>query len=50
MKNSKNKHETIGIVLEPEIIKKLNDKHYNKSSLINSLLEKYFKKLKKKRK
>ena len=41
--------ETIGIVLDPEIIKKLNDNHYNKSSLINTLLEKYFKKVEKKR-
>jgi hypothetical protein len=33
----------VSIVLDPEILKKLEEGNFNKSKLIDSLLEKYFK-------
>ena len=38
----------ISIVLDPTILKKLEDGKYNKSKLIDSLLDDYFKNKKKK--
>lgn len=35
---------TISIALDPEVIQKLEDGHYNKSKLIDSLLAEYFNK------
>lgn len=40
MKNKE--YKSISIVLEPAIIKKLEDGKFNKSKLIDSLLVKYF--------
>jgi len=45
MKEEEKKEKThISIVLDPEILQKLEDGNYNKSKLIDSLLVKYFKK------
>jgi hypothetical protein len=41
-------YKSISIVLEPEILKKLEEGKYNKSKLIDSLLDSYFKKQKNK--
>ena len=38
-------YKSISIVLEPELLKKLEEGKYNKSKLIDSLLTEYFKKL-----
>lgn len=38
---SKNTYKKFSIVLAPEIIKKLEEGNYNKSKLIDSLLEKF---------
>lgn len=40
--------KSISIVLDPEILKKLEEGKYNKSKLIDSLLDSYFKNKKKK--
>ncbi len=46
---SKNKEITkISIAIDPELNKKLDDGKYNKSKLIDSLLDSYFKKQNKK--
>lgn len=42
------KYKKISIVLDPEVIKKLDEGKFNKSKLIDSLLDNYFKKLNKK--
>lgn len=42
MVNNKKEYEKITVSLSPEILKQLEDGHYNKSSLIDSLLTKYF--------
>ena len=42
MKEEEKTH--ISIVLDPEILQKLEEGNFNKSKLIDSLLEKYFKK------
>lgn len=39
-----NIYQSISIVLDPEIIKKLDEGKFNKSKLIDSLLTEYFKK------
>lgn len=43
----KKDYKSISIVLDPEIHQKLEDGKYNKSKLIDSLLDDYFKKQKK---
>lgn len=40
----KEENKIIGIALNPEIIKKLDESNYNKSKLVDSLLTDYFKK------
>lgn len=40
----KKEYKKISIVLNPEIIKKLDEGKYNKSKLIDSLLDDYLKK------
>ena len=46
---TKNKsYKSIGIVLDPEVLKKLEKGKYNKSKLIDSLLDSYFKRKNKK--
>lgn len=47
---AKKKTPTISIALDPEILKKLDEGNYNRSKLIDSLLEKFFEKEFKKRK
>lgn len=42
----KKEQTTISIALDPEILQKLEDGKYNKSKLIDSLLDDYFKKQK----
>lgn len=42
--SSNTTYQSISIVLDPEIIKKLDEGNFNKSKLIDSLLEEYFKK------
>ena len=37
-------YQSISIVLDPEIIKKLDEGNFNKSKLIDSLLNEYFNK------
>jgi hypothetical protein len=44
----KTEYKKISIVLEPEILKKLEEGKYNKSKLIDSLLDDYIIKQKKK--
>ena len=44
----KKTYKKISIALEPEILKKLEEGKYNKSKLIDSLLDTYFKKQEKK--
>lgn len=39
-----NTYQSISIVLDPEIIKKLDEGKFNKSKLIDYLLTEYFKK------
>lgn len=41
---SKKSYQSISIVLDPEIIQKLEEGKFNKSKLIDSLLEEYFNK------
>ena len=41
---NKKEYKKISIVLNPEIIKKLDEGKYNKSKLIDSLLDEYLKK------
>nr|QBM02826.1 hypothetical protein [uncultured archaeon] len=43
---TKKTYTKLRIVLDPEIIKKLDEGKYNKSKLIDSLLDDYFKKQK----
>lgn len=45
MNKTKRNKPKIGVTISSEIMKKLEDGKYNKSKLIDSLLEKYFKKL-----
>jgi hypothetical protein len=44
----KKEYKSIRIVLDPEILKKLEEGKYNKSKLIDSLLDDYIKKQSKK--
>jgi hypothetical protein len=44
----KKEYKKISIVLGPEIFKKLEEGKFNKSKLIDSLLDNYFKKVNKK--
>ena len=39
----KTKYKSISIVLDPEVLKKLEEGKYNKSKLIDSLLADFFK-------
>jgi hypothetical protein len=41
-------YKSITVVLDPELLKKLDGGKYNKSKLIDSLLDSYFKKQNKK--
>jgi hypothetical protein len=45
---AKKEYKKISIVLDPDIIKKLEEGKYNKSKLIDSLLDDYLKKENKK--
>lgn len=47
---NKKDYKSISIVLDPEILKKLEEGKYNKSKLIDSLLDDYFKKTNKNKK
>lgn len=40
----KKEQKIINVVITPEMKQKLDESGYNKSKLVNSLLEKYFKK------
>ena len=40
----KKEQKIINVVITPEMKQKLEESEYNKSKLVNSLLEKYFKK------